>query len=112
MAAIAGHCLLLYHIGKLISFFSETTKMIVPKLSMNIHLMSLDHDKVDIFYVERKSKMAATTGKSLTEDPMGNHFHISFKQLNRLKRKLAEVFLELSCRQYPHISVNQKSKNE
>ena len=56
--------------------------------------------------------MAATTGKSLTEDPMGNHFHISFKQLNRLKRKLAEVFLELSCRQYTHICVNQKSKNE
>ena len=63
MAAIAGHCLLLYHIGKLISFFSETAKMIVPKLSMNIHLMSLDPDKVDIFMWKGNPRWLPPQGK-------------------------------------------------
>jgi hypothetical protein len=51
------------------AFFSETTNMIKAKLPRNDHWKVLY--KVSVFYANRKSKMAATTGHRLTLDPMG-----------------------------------------
>jgi hypothetical protein len=50
-------------------FFSETTLTIEIKLPRNDHWKVLY--KIYVFYADRKSKMAATAGLSLTFDPMG-----------------------------------------
>jgi hypothetical protein len=52
------------------AFFSETTNTIKAKLHMNVHWMVLY--KLYVFCSDRKFKMAATAGLSLTLDPMGN----------------------------------------
>jgi hypothetical protein len=60
--------------------FSETTWTIESKLPRNDHWKVLY--KVSVFYVDRKSKMAATAMHRLTLDPMGNRhfeFHIRTK---------------------------------
>jgi hypothetical protein len=49
-------------------FFSETTWIIETKLPRNDHWKVLY--KVCVFYADRKSKMATTTGHRLTLDPM------------------------------------------
>ena len=54
------------------AFFSETTNMITAKLYMNVHWMVLY--KLDVFCFDMKFKMAATTGLSLTLDPIGKCF--------------------------------------
>ena len=73
MAAIAGHRLTLGPMGKCSNaFFSETTYMIKAKLYMNVHWMVLYNLKV--FCSDMKFKMAATSGLSLTLDPMGKMF--------------------------------------
>ena len=73
MATIAGHILTLDPIGKCSNaFFSETTNMIKAKLYMNVHWMVLY--KLYVFCSDMKFKMAATTGLSLTLDPMGKMF--------------------------------------
>jgi hypothetical protein len=51
------------------AFFSETTHMIKAKLRMNVHWMVFY--KFEVFCSDMKFKMAATTGLSLTMDPMG-----------------------------------------
>jgi hypothetical protein len=53
-------------------FFSETTWTIETKLPRNDHWKVLY--KVYVFYVDRKSKMAATAIHRLTLDPMGKMF--------------------------------------
>jgi hypothetical protein len=60
--------------GKNVSkcFFSETTWTVETKLPRNDHWKVLY--KIYVFYADRKSKMAATTGLSLTFDPMGKMF--------------------------------------
>ena len=60
MAATAGLSLTLDPMGKMFSkrFFSETTWTIETKLPRNDHWKVLY--KVYVFYVDRKSKMAAT----------------------------------------------------
>ena len=76
MAATAGHKLTLDLMGKCSNaFFSETTNMIKAKLYMNVHWMVLY--KLNVFCSDLKFKMAATSGLSLTLDPMG----IVFKTL-------------------------------
>ena len=73
MAATAGNRLILDTMGKCSNaFFSETTNMIKAKLYMNVHWMVLY--KLYVFCSDMKFKMAATTGLSLTLDPMGKMF--------------------------------------
>ena len=86
MAATAGHRLTLDPMGKYSNaFFSETTNMIKAKLYMNVHWMVLYNLKV--FCSDMKFKMAATTGLSLTLDPIGKMFQnaSSLKPLGQLK---------------------------
>jgi hypothetical protein len=52
------------------AFFSETTNIIKAKLYMNVHWMVLY--KLYVFCSDKKFKMTATAGLSLTLDPMGN----------------------------------------
>ena len=86
MAATAGHRLTLDPMGKCSNaFFSETTNIIKAKLYMNVDWMVLYNLKV--FCSDMKFKMAATTGLSLTLDPMGKMFQnaSSLKPLGQLK---------------------------
>ena len=86
MAATTGHRLTLDPMGKCSnSFFSETTNMIKAKLYMNVHWMVLCNLKV--FCSNMKFKMVATTGLSLTLDPMGIFFQnaSSLKPFGQLK---------------------------
>jgi hypothetical protein len=70
MATIAGHRLTLDPMGKCSNaFFSETTNMIKAKLYMNVDWLVLY--KLKVCCSDMKFKMAATTGLSLTLDPMG-----------------------------------------
>ena len=52
-------------------FFSETTWTIETKLPRNDHWKVLY--KVSVFYADRKSKMAATTGHSINTGPYGEN---------------------------------------
>ena len=86
MAATAIHRSTLDPMGKCSNaFFSETTNMIKAKLYMNVHWMVLY--KLQVFWSDMKFKMAATTGLSLTLDPMGKMFPnaSSLKPLGQLK---------------------------
>jgi hypothetical protein len=67
------------------AFFSETTNMIKAILYMNVHWMVLY--KLKVFCSDMKFKMAATTGLSLTLDPMRKMFQncSSLKPLGQLK---------------------------
>ena len=68
-----GHRLTLDPMGKYSNaFFSETTNIIKAKLYMNVHWMVLY--KLYVFCSDKKFKMAATAGLSLTLDPMGKMF--------------------------------------
>jgi hypothetical protein len=61
------------------AFFSETTNMIKAKLYMNVHWMVLYNlYKISVFYADRKSKMAATTGHSINTGPYGENTEIYF----------------------------------
>ena len=55
-------------------FFSETTWTVETKLPRNDHLKVLY--KVSVFYANRKSKMAATTGHSINTGPYGENTEI------------------------------------
>ena len=83
MAAKANNMLWLAEISKI--FFSETNELTEPKLYRNDHWNVLY--KVTVFYDDRKSKMAAIAGLSLTLDPMGKMFQnaSSLKPLGQLK---------------------------
>ena len=86
MATTAGHRLTLDPMGKCSNaFFSETTNMIKAKLYMNVHWMVLY--KLYVFCSDMKFKIVATTGLSLTLDPMGKMFQnaSSLKPLGQLK---------------------------
>ena len=76
MAATAGLSLTLDPMVKNVSkrFFSETTWTIETKLPRNDHWKVLY--KVSVFYVDRKSKMAATTGHSINTGPYGENTEI------------------------------------
>ena len=67
------------------AFFSETTNKINAKLYVNFHWMVLY--KLYVFCSDMKFKMAATTGPSLTLDPMVKMFQnaSSLKPLGQLK---------------------------
>ena len=88
MAATAGLSLTLDPMGKCSNaFFSETTNIIKAKLYMNDHWKVLY--KVYVFYVDRKSKMAATAIHRLTLDPMGKYSNAFFSETtNMIKAKL------------------------
>jgi hypothetical protein len=74
------------------AFFSETTNMTKTKLYMNVHWMVLY--KPYAFCSDMKFKMAATTGLSLTLDPMGNMFqNASLKPLGQLKPNCPEMII-------------------
>ena len=75
MTAMAGLSLTLDPMGNVSKrFFSETTLTIETKLPMNDHWKVLY--KVYVFYVDRKSKMAATTGHSINTGPYGENTEI------------------------------------
>ena len=87
MAATAGHRLTLDPMGKCSNaFFSETTNMIKAKLPRNDHWKVLY--KVSVFYADRKSKMAATTGHRLTLNPMGKCSNAFLETTNQTESKL------------------------
>ena len=67
------------------AFFSETTNMIKAKLYMNVHCMVLY--KLYVFCSDKKFKMAATAGLSLTLHPTVKMFQnaSSLKPLAQLK---------------------------
>jgi hypothetical protein len=68
-------------------FFSETTWTIETKLPRNDHWKVLY--KVYVFYVDRKSKIAATAIHRLTLDPMGKCSNAFFSETtNIIKTKL------------------------
>ena len=88
MAATAIHILTLDPMGKCSNaFFSETTNMIKAKLYMNVGKMFQNASSLkplgqlkpnfsemiigrsSVFYADRKSKMAATTGHSINTGP-------------------------------------------
>ena len=85
MAATAGLSLTLDPMGKCSNAFLETTNIIKAKLYMNVHWMVLYNLKV--FCSDMKFKVAATSGLSLTLDPMGKMFQnaSSLKPLGQLK---------------------------
>jgi hypothetical protein len=64
------------------AFFSETTNMIKAKLYMNVHWKVLY--TFSVFYADRKSKMAATTGHRLTLDPMGKCSNAFFSETTNI----------------------------
>jgi hypothetical protein len=85
MATAAGNRLTLDPMGKCSNgFFSETTNMIKSKLYMNVYWMVLY--KVSVFYADRKSKMAATTGHALTLDPMGKCSNAFFSETTNMSK--------------------------
>ena len=89
MAATAGLSLTLDPMGKNVSkcFFSETTWTVETKLPRNDHWKVLY--KIYVFYADRKSKMAATTGHRLTLDPIGKYSNAFFSETtNMIKAKL------------------------
>ena len=68
------------------AFFSETTRTIETKLPRNDHWNVLY--QVTVFYADRKSKMAATTGHRLTLNPMGKCSNAFSETTNMIKAKL------------------------
>ena len=70
--------------GKNVSkcFFTETTWTVETKLPRNDHWKVLY--KVSVFYADRKSKMAATTGHRLTLDPMGKYSNAFFSETTNM----------------------------
>jgi hypothetical protein len=94
MAATVANRLTVDPMGKCSNaFFSETTNMIKAKLYMNVHLIVLY--KFYFFCSDIKFKMAATTGLSLTLDPMGNMFQnaSSLKPLGQLKPNCPSIII-------------------
>ena len=73
MAATAGLSLTLENVSK--CFFSETTRTVETKLPRNSHWKVLY--KFYVFYADRKSKMAATTGHSINTGPYRENTEIS-----------------------------------
>jgi hypothetical protein len=82
------------------AFFSETTNMIKAKQYMNVHWMILY--KLKVFWSDMKIKMAATTGLSLTLDPMGKMFQnaSSLKPLGQLKPNCPVMIIGRSSRNF------------
>ena len=74
--------------GKNVSkhFFSETTWTIETKLPRNDHWKVLYN--IYVFYVDRKSKLAATAIHRLTLDPMGKCSNTFSETTNIIKAKL------------------------
>ena len=74
MAATAGLSLTLDPMGKMF----QNASSLKPLGQLKFKLPRNDHWKVlykfSVFYADRKSKMAATAGHSLTLDPMGKMF--------------------------------------
>jgi hypothetical protein len=83
MSCGGGHRLTLDPMGK----YSKTTWTVETKLPRNDHWKVLY--KVYVFYVDRKSKMAATAIHRLTLDPMGKCSNAFFSETtNIIKAKL------------------------
>jgi hypothetical protein len=76
MVATAGLSLTLDPIGKNVSkrFFSDNTWTIETKLPRNDHWKVFY--KVSVFYADRKSKMAVTTGHNINTGPYGENTEI------------------------------------
>ena len=101
MVTTAIHRLTLNPMGKCSNaFFSETTNMIKAKLYMNVHWLVLY--KLKVFWSDMKFKMAATTGLSLTLDPMGKLFQnaSSLKPLGQLKPNCPGMIIGRSSTMY------------
>ena len=111
MAATAEHRLALDPMVKCSNaFFSETTNMIKANLYMNVHWMVLY--KLQVFCSDMKFKMAATTGLSLTLDPMVKMFQnaSSLKPLGQMKPSCPRMINERFSTKFPFFYANWKSK--
>jgi hypothetical protein len=89
MAATAGLSLTLDPMGKMFQNASslQTTRTVETKLSRNDHWKVLY--KCYVFYADRKSQMAATTGHRLTLDPKEKCSNAFFSETtNIIKAKL------------------------
>ena len=96
-----GHHRTLDPMGKCSNaFFSETTNINEAKLYMNVHWMVLY--KLYVFCSDMKFKMAATSGLSLTLDPMGKMFQnaSSLKPLGQLKPNCPGMIIGRSSTNY------------
>ena len=101
MAATSIHRLTLDPMGKCSNaFFSETTNMIKAKLYMNVHWMVLY--KLYVFCSDMQFEMAATTGLSLTLDPMRKMFQnaSSLKPLGQLKPNCPGMIIGMSSTKF------------
>jgi hypothetical protein len=101
MATNAIYRLTLDPMGKCSNaFFSEITNMIKAKLYMNVHWMVLY--KLSVFCSDMKFKMAATTGLSLTLDPMGKMCQNAspLKPLGQLKSNCPEMIIGRSSTKF------------
>jgi hypothetical protein len=78
---------------------------------MNIHVQF--GFNVYVFYVDRKSKMAATAGHRLTLDPMGKMFqNTSFlKPLGQLKPNCPGMIIETKSCRSRHFKFHIRTKN-
>ena len=83
---------------------------IETKLPMNDHWKVLY--KVSVFYADRKSKMAATTGHRLTLDPIGKMFQnaSSLKPLGQLKPNCPGMIIGRSSTKFLFFYADRKSK--
>jgi hypothetical protein len=92
------------------AFFSETTNMIKAKLYMNVHWMVLY--KIYVFCSDMKFKMVATTGLSLTLDPMGKMFQnaSSLKPLGQLKPNCPGMIIGRSSTKFLFFNADRKFK--
>ena len=89
MAATAGLNLTLGPMGKVFSkrFLSETSRTIETKLPKNDHWEVLY--KIEVYYADLKSTMAATAGNILILEPMGKCSNAFFSETtNMIKAKL------------------------
>ena len=111
MAATTMHKLTLDPMRKCSNaFFSETTNMIKAKLYMNVYWMVLY--KLKVFCSDMKFKMAATTGLSLTWDPMGKMFQnaSSLKPLGQLKPNCTGMIIGRSSTKFLFFNADRKFK--
>jgi hypothetical protein len=91
-------------------FFSETNELTEPKLYRNDHWNVLY--KVTVFYDDRKSKMAAIAGLSLTLDPMGKMFQnaSSLKPLGQLNPNCPGMIIGRSSTKFLFCYADRKFK--
>ena len=89
MSTTTGHRLTLDPMGKMFQNVSSLTTLGQLKPNCPGIIIGWSSTKVLFFYADRKSKMAATAGHSITLDPMGKCSNAFFLETtNMIKAKL------------------------